>query len=156
MTILIHMRTNRSINLTSVSLLILAIATITLTAQNINQGNAIERSNITVHSTHSSIDLTPVAAIIFINQDKDNNIVFVPSNVSISAGEEVLILNNSTSEQSITNGLSPDDKFSGKFFDTGLIKPNGFVEYASHNISPGEYPFYSKASPESTGKIIVN
>ncbi len=148
------MKTKSSINLAYMSLSILLVA-ITLVAQNPGQANAIEPSNVTIHSTHSETDVTPVAAIIFINQDKNNNIVFFPSEITITRGEEILILNNSTSEQSLTNGMGPDDQFSGKFFHTDLVKPNGFIEYAAHNLSPGEYPFYSTESPESKGKIIV-
>jgi hypothetical protein len=44
---------------------------------------------------------------------------------------------------------------SGKFFDTDKIKPNSFVEYATHNLQPGNYSFYSSTDPEVKGELVV-
>lgn len=143
------------ITIITFSTLMLVVGSALMTVDT-RQANAVDVNDTTIHSTHSSKEVTPIAAIIFINEDKNQNIVFVPSNVTINVGEEILILNNATSDQSVTNGAGPDDQFSGKFFDTELIKPGKFVEYAAHNLSPGEYTYYSKASPQSIGKIIVN
>ncbi len=102
------------------------------------------------------IDTSPNAAVIIINSDASGNIHFVPNKVTIKVGEEILILNNSTSPQSFTNGKGKDDPLSGKMFDTGLIQPKQFVEYVASNVAKGEYPFYSTAAPSATGTLTVH
>jgi hypothetical protein len=66
-----------------------------------------------------------------------------------------LIANNSTKDHSVTSGSGPDDPMSGKFFDTGIIKPKGFHEYVTANLTPGNYSFYSSADPQVKGQLVV-
>jgi len=79
----------------------------------------------------------------------------VPSNVTMRIGDELLVVNNGTDSQSLTNGRGPDDPTAGKFFDTGPITPKGFAEYVASNLSPGNYSFYSTNSTTSTGVLTI-
>ena len=85
------------------------------------------------------------------NQGKD---VFQHQNTTIKQGEEIMILNNLTKTQTFTNGNGKGDSMDGKIFSIG-IKPRSFSEYLSSNISPEDYPFYSKNYPTMTGHLIV-
>lgn len=102
-----------------------------------------------VHTPDSDIDMTPIAVVLYINEDKQGNPSFNPSEFTIKEGEEVLVLNNSTKEHSFTSGASPDDQMAGTKFNTGLIKPGSFAEYLALNVSPGDYPFHSTSDPAS-------
>jgi hypothetical protein len=44
---------------------------------------------------------------------------------------------------------------SGKLFNTDIIKPKGFVEYVTENLSPGNYSFYSKIDPKMKDELQV-
>ncbi|AIF82300.1 hypothetical protein NTE_00218 [Candidatus Nitrososphaera evergladensis SR1] len=102
------------------------------------------------------VDTSPNAAVIIIDTDASGNIVFKPNNVTIKIGEEILILNNSTSPQSFTSGKSSNDPTSGTMFDTGLIQPKQFTEYTAANLREGQYPFYSTAAPTTaTGTLTI-
>ncbi len=84
------------------------------------------------------------------------NVIYMPNNVTIKVGEEILIVNNSTGSQSVTNGMGPDDPAAGTLFDTGPIPPRGFTEYVAANLSPGEYSsFYSTNSTSTTGVLTI-
>lgn len=110
-----------------------------------------------VHTPDTEADATPISVILYINEDKEGNGFFNPSEFNIKEGEEILILNNSTQEHSFTNGESPDDLMAGTKFDTGLLKPGSFAEYLALNVSPGEYSFHSSGDPESMkGKMIIS
>ena len=102
-----------------------------------------------IHTPDSDIDSTPIAVVLYINEDKQGNPSFNPSEFTIKEGEEVLVLNNSTKEHSFTSGASPDDQLAGTKFNTGLIKPGSFAEYLAFNVSPGDYPFHSTSDPAS-------
>lgn len=117
----------------------------------------IHLANAQSVSTPSGIvDTSPNAAIIIINRDASSgNIFFHPNNVTIKVGEEILILNNSTSPQSFTSGKSAGDPASGTMFDTGLIPPKQFTEYTAANLREGQYPFHSTAAPSATGTLTV-
>ena len=54
---------------------------------------------------HPEVDSTPIVAVIVIGKDKQGNVAYVPNNVTIKVGEEILVLNNDTSFQSMTNGI---------------------------------------------------
>jgi plastocyanin len=105
--------------------------------------------------THRETDTSVVTAVIIISEDKQGNTVFRPQNVTIRTGEEVIILNNSTTPHSLTNGMGPDDPLLGKLFSTGTIKPESFVEYSSHNLKPGTYPSFSTANPNVKAILTV-
>ncbi|MFB5600214.1 MAG: hypothetical protein ACE5SW_08320 [Nitrososphaeraceae archaeon] len=110
-----------------------------------------------IHTPDTQEDATQIAVVLYINEDRDGNSFFNPSEFTIKEGEEVLILNNSTQNHSFTNGKSIDDQMAGTKFDTGLIKPGSFAEYLALNVSPGEYPFYSSADPENMkGTMIIS
>ena len=113
---------------------------------------------IAVASTSPSAsgrDSSFVAAIITITEDAKQNTVFRPQTTNITQGEEIFIGNNSSSPQSITSGSGPEDPLSGKLFDTGVIKPKGYAEFVTANLSPGSYPYYSSTNTSVKGTIIV-
>lgn len=116
----------------------------------------IAQSNAQNTSTfHSDVDRSPIEAVIMINENENKTTSFEPNTVTVRVGGEILIANNSTSDQSVTSGSGPDDPMSGKQFDTDLIKPNGFTEYVTNNLTPGNYSFYSSADPEIKGQLTV-
>lgn len=43
----------------------------------------------------------------------------------------------------------------GKMFNTDIIKPRGFVEYATENLTPGNYSFYTTTHPQIKGLMVV-
>jgi plastocyanin len=116
--------------------------------------NATNPSTAAV-SVHSDVDSTPIAVVIIINRDQQGTSVFVPNNITIKAGEELLILNNDTIVHSFTNGMGKDDPMTGKLFDTGQIQPKGFTEYVASNLSPGNYTFHSTTNPNMIGHMMV-
>jgi plastocyanin len=101
------------------------------------------------------VDTSPIEAVIMINENENKTIFFEPKTITVRVGGEILIANNSTSDHSVTSGSGPDDPMSGKNFNTDLIKPNGFAEYVTHNLTPGNYSFYSSTNPEIKGQITV-
>jgi plastocyanin len=104
---------------------------------------------------HSDIDSTPIAAVITISKGPQNTTIYNPQNTTIKIGEEILIVNNSSSPHSVTNGNGPTDTLSGKLFDTGIINPGAFTEYVASNLQPGNYPYYSTSDPSVRGEIII-
>jgi plastocyanin len=130
------------------SIFLIFIATITLgvSSAGIYQSFA--------QSSHSEGDTTPVAAYITMTKNNQGKDVFQPQNTTIKQGQEIMILNNLTKTQTFTNGNGKGDSMDGKIFSID-IKPTSFAEYLSSNISPGDYPFYSKIDPNMTGHLIV-
>jgi plastocyanin len=127
-----------------------------------NNNNATAASNTTTTTSndllslvHPDIDSSPIVAVIVIGEDMQGNVAYIPNNVTIKVGEEILIVNNSTGSQSVTNGMGPDDPAAGTLFDTGPIPPRGFTEYVAANLSPGDYPFYSTNSTSTTGVLAI-
>jgi len=110
-------------------------------------------NNNTVASptVHSDIDSTPIAAVITISKGSQGNTIYNPQRTTINTGEEILIVNNSSSPHSVTNGNGIDDPLAGKLFDTGIIKPGGYTEYVASNLQPGNYPYYSTSDPTVKG-----
>jgi plastocyanin len=106
-------------------------------------------------SVHPDVDSSPIAAVIIIGEDMQGNVSYIPNNVTVKVGEEILIVNNGTYTQSVTNGMGPDDPLAGKLFDTGPIPPRGFTEYVAANLSPGNYTFYSANSTSTTGVLTI-
>jgi plastocyanin len=106
-------------------------------------------------SVHPDVDSSPIAAVIIIGEDMQGNVSYIPNNVTVKVGEEILIVNNGTDTQSVTNGMGPDDPLAGKLFDTGPIPPRGFAEYVAANLSPGNYTFYSTNSTSTTGVLTI-
>ncbi len=106
-------------------------------------------------SLHPEPDSSPITAVIIIGKDLQGNITYVPNNVTIKVGEEILVLNNDTDFQSMTNGMGPDDPLAGKLFDTGPIPPRGFAEYVASNLTPGNYTFYSTNSTSTKGVLTI-
>jgi plastocyanin len=104
---------------------------------------------------HSDIDSTPIAEVVTITKDPQGKTVFSPQNLTIKTGDEILVLNNSTTPHSFRNGVGPDDPVAGKLFDTGDVAPKGFVEYVASNLQPGSYPFFSASDPSVKGIIVV-
>ena len=135
-------------------------------AQTVSQDNSNSTAATNASSTtngtgdlaslvHPDVDASPIAAVIIIGEDVQGNVTYMPNNVTLRVGEEVLIVNNSTGSQSMTNGIGPDDPLAGRLFDTGPIPPRGFAEYVASNLSPGEYAFHSTNSTSTTGILIV-
>lgn len=104
---------------------------------------------------HSDVDITPIAAVITISEGKDGKTVYEPYSTTIKMGDEILIVNNSTSPHSVTNGNGPTDPLSGKLFDTGIINTGAFTEYVASNLQPGNYSYYSSSDPSVNGEIVV-
>lgn len=100
-------------------------------------------------------DSSPIAVVITINKDMQGNVTYEPNNMTLGVGEEIFVLNNSTDNQSVTNGMGPDDPLAGRFFDTGPIPPRGFAEFVVSNLSPGNYTFYSSNSTSTTGVLTI-
>lgn len=119
-----------------------------------NNTDTSTTTNLT-SSVHPDIDSSPIAEVIVIGKDMQGNVAYMPNNVTVKVGEEILIVNNGTDAQSVTNGMSPDDPLAGRLFDTGPIPPGGFAEYVASNLSPGNYSFYSTNSTSTTGVLIV-
>jgi hypothetical protein len=99
--------------------------------------------------------LSPVEAVIVITENQNKSAFFEPPITTARVSGEILIANNSTSDHSVTNGFGPDDPMAGKLFNTGVIKPKGFVEYVPENLRPGNYSFYSSTDPHIQGQLIV-
>ena len=99
--------------------------------------------------------LSPVEATIMINENQNKNVFFQPNITTVRVSGEILIANNSTSDHSVTSGAGPDDPMSGKLFNTGIIKPKGFIDYVPENLRPGNYSFYSSTDPQIKGQLIV-
>ena len=105
--------------------------------------------------THSEgSDITPIIAYIIITKNSQGKEVFEPQNTTIKQGEEIMILNNLTKAYTFTNGKGTGDPMDGKLFSVD-ISPHSFAEYLSSNLSPGDYPFYSKNNPIMTGHLII-
>jgi plastocyanin len=99
--------------------------------------------------------LSPVEAVIVIKENQNKTVFFEPTATTVRVSGEILIANNSTSDHSVTSGSGPDDPMTGKLFNTGVIKPKGFVEYVPENLKPGNYSFYSSTDPQIKGKLVV-
>lgn len=99
--------------------------------------------------------LSPIEAVIMLNENQNKSLIFVPNIVTVRVSGEILIANNSTSDHSVTSGSGPEDPMAGKFFNTGVIKPKGFVEYVPENLKPGNYSFYSSTDPQIKGLLVV-
>ena len=106
-----------------------------------------------IHSSYA--DVSPVEAVILIKENQNKTVYYQPSNTTVKAGGEILIANTATSDHSVTSGSGPNDPMAGKFFDTDIIKPKGFVEYVPHNLKPGNYSFYSSTDPKIKGQLVV-
>ncbi len=103
----------------------------------------------------SYADISPIEAVILIKEDQNQTVFYQPDTVTVRIGGEILIANTATSDHSVTSGSGPDDPMAGKWFDTGIIKPKGFVEYAAENLKPGNYTFYSTTDPQIKGLMAV-
>ena len=95
--------------------------------------------------TSESQDATPISAITSITNNTEG--------ITIKQGQEILVLNNLTTTHTFTNGNGSGDPMDGKVFSVNL-KPHGFAEYLS-NLSPGNYPFYSKNDPNIKGELTI-
>ena len=104
---------------------------------------------------HTDVDVSPIEGVLMINEGQNKTVFFVPNTVTIRVGGEILIANNSTEDHSVTSGSGPDDPMSGKSFNTDIIKPKGFTEYVTENLTPGNYSFYSGTDPQMKGKLVV-
>ena len=100
-----------------------------------------------------SQDATPIFAITSITNNTEGKLVFNPSKITIKQGQEILVLNNLTTTHTFTNGNGSGDPMDGKVFSVDL-KPHGFAEYLS-NLSPGNYPSYSKNDPSIKGELTI-
>ena len=109
---------------------------------------------IPVFQSSYASGLSPIEAVILINENQNKSVFFEPTVTTVRLSGEILIANNSTSDQSVTSGSSPDDPMAGKLFNTGVIKPKGFVEYVPENLI-GNYSFYSSNDPQIKGQLVV-
>jgi plastocyanin len=132
------------------------LATVLLSNMTVISSFAQSTNNSMPPTTHSSVDSSPIATIITINEDAKGSISFSPSNVTVNSGNEILFLNNASKPYSVINGEGSNDPLTGKLFKTEIIKSKGFTEYVTSNLQPGEYSFSVSENPQSKGKIIVN
>jgi plastocyanin len=135
----------------SVLLLVVLVAT---TPSNVF-ASSDNTTSATTTTGHSDVDITPIAAVITISEGKDGKTVYEPYSTTIKMGDEILIVNNSTSPHSVTNGNGPTDPLSRKLFDTGIINTGAFTEYVASNLQPGNYSYYSSSDPSVNGEIVV-
>ena len=119
------------------------------------QGSYAQNATTGIQAFHSDVDISPIEAVIMINEDQNKSVFFQPNNTTIRVSGEILIANNSTSDHSVTSGSGPEDPMAGKLFNTGVIKPKGFVEYIPENLKPGNYSFYSSNDPQIKGQLMV-
>lgn len=119
------------------------------------QSSYAQNATSGVSTFHSDVDASPIEAIIMINEDQNNTVLYQPNVVTVRVGGEILIANNATSDHSVTSGSGPDDPMSGKMFNTDIIKPKAFVEYVAENLRPGNYSFYSTTDPQIKGTMVV-
>jgi len=119
------------------------------------QGSYAQNATTGIQAFHSDVDVSPIEAVIMINEDQNKSVFFQPHIVTIRVGGEILIANNATSNHSVTSGSGPDDSMAGKFFNTDVIKPKAFVEYVAENLKPGNYSFYSSTDPQIKGQLVV-
>ena len=103
----------------------------------------------------SYADVSPIEAVILIKEDQNQTVFYQPGTVTVKVGGEILIANTATSDHSVTSGSGPDDPMAGKSFDTGILKPKAFVEYAAENLRAGNYSFYSTTDPNVKGLMVV-
>ena len=68
---------------------------------------------------------------------------------------EISIANNSTSDHSVTSGAGPDDPMSGKLFNTGIIKPKGFIDYVPEKVTGQVITVPSLLISQIKGQLIV-
>ena len=118
-------------------------------AQNVFDTNSANKT------FHNDTDVSPIEAVIMINEGDNKSAFFQPHTVTVRVGGEILIANNGSSSQSVTSGSGPDDPMAGKTFDTDKIKRGEFVEYVPENLKPGNYSFFSSADPQAKGLMIV-
>ena len=112
-------------------------------------------SPTTTTTGQSDIDGPPITAVMTIFEGQDGKTVYEPYSTTIKMGEEILLVNNSSSPHSVTTGNGPDDPLSGKLFDTGMINTRAFTIYIASNLQPGKYPYYSTSDPSGNGEIVV-
>jgi plastocyanin len=156
--------------LITISAMLLAVSVITIPSNAVASFNSSFRNfnadivyvsssssndTTTAPIVHSDIDSTPIAAVITISKGPQGNTIYNPQSTTIKIGEEILIVNNSSSPHSVTNGNGPTDPLSGKLFDTGIVNPGAFTEYVASNLQPGNYPYYSISDPSVRGEIII-
>ena len=82
----------------------------------------------------------------------DTNECYIPFNVSISAGEEIIWSNDDSAAHTVTSGI-PADGPDG-IFDSSL-----FMAESTFSVTlddPGEYPYFCMVHPWMTGNISVN
>ena len=139
---------------TVVPSVLLLVVLVTTTPSNVF-ASSDNTTSATTTTGHSDVDITPIAAVITISEGKDGKTVYEPYSTTIKMGDEILIVNNSTSPHSVTNGNGPTDPLSGKLFDTGIINTGAFTEYVASNLQPGNYSYYSSSDPSVNGEIVV-
>ena len=110
---------------------------------------------IPVFQSSFASGLSPIEAVIMITENQNKTVFFQPNVTTVRVSGEILIANNSTSDHSVTSGSGPDDPMSGKFFNTSVIKPKGFIDYVPENLKPGNYSFYSSTDPQIRGQLVV-
>lgn len=78
------------------------------------QDSYAQNATTGIQAFHSDVDISPIEAVIMINEDQNKSVFFQPQIVTIRVGGEILIANNATSNHSVTSGSSPDDSMAGK------------------------------------------
>jgi hypothetical protein len=127
-------------------------------AQVVSEGaknNVTASTSNLIQSVEDETEPSFITAVIVISKGIEGNVTYSPSNLTVKQSEEILLVNNDTNVQSMTNGMGPNDPLAGKLFDTGPIPPGGFAEYVASNLSPGNYSFYSSNSSSARGVLTI-
>lgn len=83
------------------------------------------------------------------------NPAYEPAELSITAGNTVLVVNEDSAPHTVTSGTGPEDPNSGTSFDTGIMDAGAQIEISTANLSPGDYPYYCIVHPYMVGKLTV-
>ena len=81
---------------------------------------------------------------------EETNECYLPYQIEISSGENVIWHNIDSAAHTVTSGIpgTPDG-----LFDSGMVLSGGTFEYSFPE--PGEYDYYCMVHPWMTGKVIV-
>jgi plastocyanin len=110
-------------------------------------------SNANISSSSNTTTAESTISIAKGSQNADNNQFYVPSEVTVKAGNTLTWKNDDTAIHTATSGkdATPDGKF-----DTSLISPGQSSKAQTMPSEPGEYSYFCTLHPWMTGKVIVS
>lgn len=84
-----------------------------------------------------------------------SKILYDPLEIVVRPRATITWIVHFTEPFTVTSGMGPNDRNSGKFFDSGQIRLPFNSTYSVRFSEVGEFPWYSKFSPDLVGKVIV-